>query len=40
MMTVSVGIGESLFYSFFLISIGLSFSVEPNKIKFLNIESA
>ena len=38
MMTVLVGISESLFYIFFLISIGLSFSVEANKIKFLNIE--
>ena len=37
-MTVSVEIGESLFYIFFLISIGLSFSVGANKIIFLNIE--
>ena len=39
-MTVSVGIGESLCYIFFLTSIGLSFFVEANKMKFLNIERA
>lgn len=37
-MTVSVEIGESLFYIFFLMSIGLSFSVEAKKKIFLNIE--